>query len=91
MKTSELRAKSKQELKDLVLSLKKEQFNLRFQAATGALENLSRFKDVRRAIARAKTLMHEPEGVAKAAPKAKKEKAVAAPKKAAAKKTKAKE
>ncbi|MFO0389334.1 MAG: 50S ribosomal protein L29 [Alphaproteobacteria bacterium] len=91
MKTAELRTKSKAELKELVLNLKKEQFNLRFQAATGALENLSRFKDVRRTIARAKTLIDEPEGVVKAAPKAKKEKTTAAPKKAAAKKTKAKE
>lgn len=86
MKTAELRAKSKQELAELVLSLKKEQFNLRFQAATGALENIARFKEVRRTIARAKTLINEPEGAVKA-PKAKKE---AAPKKAAVKKPKAK-
>ncbi len=91
MKTAELRAKSKEELKELVLSLKKEQFNLRFQVATGALENMSRFKDVRRTIARAKTLISEPEGAVKAAPKAKTAKKAAAPKKAAAKKTKAKE
>ena len=91
MKTAELRAKSKEELKDLVLSLKKEQFNLRFQVATGAQDNMSRFKEVRKTIARAKTLMNEPEGAVKAAPKAKKEKKAAAPKKAAAKKTKAKE
>ena len=91
MKSSELRAKSKEELKELVLTLKKEQFNLRFQRATGAQENTARFKEVRRTIARANTLITEPEGAVKAkAPKAKKEKA-AAPKKAAAKKTKAKE
>ena len=59
MKTSELRPKSKEELKDLVLSLKKEQFNLRMQDATGALESKSRIKEVRRTIARAKTLMNE--------------------------------
>jgi large subunit ribosomal protein L29 len=59
MKTSELRAKSKEELQEIVLSLKKEQFNLRMQAATGALENRSRFKEARRTIARAKTLMNE--------------------------------
>ena len=83
MKIAELRAKSKEELKDLVLSLKKEQFNLRMQAATGALENRSRFTVARKTIARAKTLLNEPEGAAKpAAPKAKKE---AAPKKAAKK------
>lgn len=59
MKTSELRGKSKEELKGLVLDLKKEQFNLRMQDATGALENKSRIKEVRRTIARAKTLMSE--------------------------------
>jgi large subunit ribosomal protein L29 len=57
MKIAELRAKNNEELKDLVLSLKKEQFNLRMQESTGALENKSRFKDVRRTIARAKMLM----------------------------------
>ena len=57
MKTSELRTKSNDELKELVLGLKKEQFNLRMQASTGELENKSRFKEVRRTIARAKTLM----------------------------------
>jgi large subunit ribosomal protein L29 len=87
MKIAELRAKSKEELKDLVLSLKKEQFNLRMQAATGALEGQGRFRDARRTIARAKTLLGESAVAAKPAPKAKKEKP-AAPKKAAAKKVK---
>lgn len=82
MKIAELRAKSKEELKDMVLTLKKEQFNLRMQASTGALDNKSRFKEVRRDIARAKTLLNEE-------PKAVKAKA-AAPKKAAAKKATAK-
>jgi large subunit ribosomal protein L29 len=82
MKIAELRAKSKEELKDMVLTLKKEQFNLRMQASTGALDNKSRFKEVRRDIARAKTLLSEE-------PKAVKAKA-AAPKKAAAKKATAK-
>jgi len=59
MKTYELRTKGKEELKDLVLSLKKEQFNLRMQDATGALENKGRIKEVRKTIARAKTLMSE--------------------------------
>ncbi len=59
MKIAELRAKSKEELKDLVLGLKKEQFNLRMQAATGALASKSRVKEVRRTIARAKTLLTE--------------------------------
>ncbi len=83
MKIAELRAKSKEELKELVLSLKREQFNLRMQAATGALESQGRFKVTRKTIARAKTLLNEPEGAV--APKAKKP---AAPKKAAAKKAK---
>ncbi len=83
MKIAELRAKTKEELKDLVLSLKKEQFNLRMQASTGALENKGRFKEVRRTIARAKTLLiEEPKAVKAKAPKKAKE---AAPKKTAAK------
>lgn len=83
MKIADLRAKSKEELKGLVLDLKKEQFNLRMQASTGALDNKSRFKEVRRTIARAKTLLNEE-------PKAVKAKKEAAPKKAAAKKPAAK-
>ena len=74
MKTSELRTKSKEELKDLVLGLKKEQFNLRMQASTGELENKSRFKEVRRTIARAKTLMNEEPKAAAKKPAAKKTK-----------------
>ncbi|NBX03335.1 MAG: 50S ribosomal protein L29 [Alphaproteobacteria bacterium] len=57
MKIAEIRGKSAEELKGVLLSLKKEQFNLRFQAATGELANRSRFKDVRRAIARIMTVM----------------------------------
>ena len=56
MNAAELRAKSKEELKDLVLSLKKEQFNLRFQRASGQLQNTARVRVVRRDIARSKTL-----------------------------------
>lgn len=59
MKATELRAKGKDELKDLVLGLKKEQFNLRMQDATGALENKGRIKEVRKTIARAKTILSE--------------------------------
>ena len=84
MKIAELRAKSKEELKELVLSSKKELFNLRMQASTGALENQSRFSQVRKTIARAKTLLNEKPGAVK--PKAEKA-AKAAP---AKKKTKAK-
>lgn len=59
MKTAELRAKTKEELGELVLSLKKEQFNLRFQEASGTLESKARFRDVRKTIARAKTVLNE--------------------------------
>ena len=53
---SDLKALSDDQLGDEVLKLKKEQFNLRFQRATGQLENTSRVKIVRRDIARAKTI-----------------------------------
>lgn len=59
MKTSELRTKSGEELKDIILNSKKEQFNLRMQVATGSLENKQGFREARRTIARAKTLLHE--------------------------------
>ncbi len=59
MKAAELRGKSWEELKALLLELKKEQFNLRFQQATGQLENTARIRQVRRDIARIKTIMHE--------------------------------
>jgi large subunit ribosomal protein L29 len=85
MKMSELRAKSKEELKDMVLSSKKELFNLRMQSATGQLEKQNRFKEVRRTIAQVKTLLNEKPGAA-VKPAVKKEKAVA--KKPAAKKAK---
>ena len=56
MANSDLRAKTPDELKDQLLGLKKEQFNLRFQRATGQLENTGRITEVRRDIARLKTL-----------------------------------
>ena len=46
-------------LKEELLSLKKEQFNLRFQQATGQLEKSSRIRQVRRAIARVQTVLRE--------------------------------
>ena len=52
MKSADLRAKSKDELKDELISLRKESFNLRFQAASGQLENTSRCRQVKRSIAR---------------------------------------
>jgi large subunit ribosomal protein L29 len=57
MKASEVRAKSGDELREQLMQLKKEQFNLRFQKATGQLENTSRVRVVRRDIARIKTIL----------------------------------
>lgn len=59
MKAADLRAKSKDELRDELVSLKKEQFNLRFQAASGQLENTARVKQVRRDVARIQTILAE--------------------------------
>jgi large subunit ribosomal protein L29 len=56
MKPDDIRAMSIDQLDDEVLKLKKEQFNLRFQRATGQLENTSRVRQVRRDIARIKTV-----------------------------------
>jgi large subunit ribosomal protein L29 len=53
---SDLKVMSDDQLSDEVLKLKKEQFNLRFQRATGQLENSSRVRTVRRDIARVKTI-----------------------------------
>lgn len=53
------RAKSDDELESQLLDLKKEQFNLRFQQATGQLENTARFRQVRRDIARIRTVARE--------------------------------
>ena len=57
MKAVDLREKSQDELKGELADLKKEQFNLRFQAASGQLENTARVKEVRRDIARIKTTL----------------------------------
>ena len=57
VKAEELRAKTADELKDQLVDLKKEQFNLRFQAAGGQNENPARTKIVRREIARIKTVI----------------------------------
>jgi large subunit ribosomal protein L29 len=53
---SDLTSKSADQLQDELLNLKKEQFNLRFQRATGQLENTSRLREARRDIARIKTI-----------------------------------
>ncbi|MCA3407750.1 MAG: 50S ribosomal protein L29 [Roseomonas sp.] len=55
----DVRAKSADELNTMLLDLRKEQFNLRFQRATGQLEALSRIRQVRRDIARVKTIIGE--------------------------------
>ena len=54
--TGDLRAMSVDQLDDELLKLKKERFNLRFQRATGQLENTSRVREVRRDIARIRTI-----------------------------------
>ena len=56
MKVADVRAMTVDQIDDEVLKLKKEQFNLRFQRATGQLENTSRVREVRRDIARLKTV-----------------------------------
>jgi len=57
MKAEELRGKTPDQLKEQLLDLKKEQFNLRFQKATGQLENTARVREIRRNIARIKTVL----------------------------------
>ena len=57
VKAEALRAKTPDELKTQLVDLKKEQFNLRFQAAGGQVENPTRAKIVRREIARIKTVL----------------------------------
>ena len=59
MSVADFRAMSTDELGTKLLELKKESFNLRFQGASGQLENTSRVRMVRRDIARIKTLMGE--------------------------------
>ena len=63
VKANELRAQTPDQLADRLLDLKKEQFNLRFQKASGQLENTARVRQVRREIATIKTIL----GAARAA------------------------
>jgi large subunit ribosomal protein L29 len=67
VKAEELRAKTPDELKTKLIDLKKEQFNLRFQAAGGQVENPTRAKIVRREIARIKTVLGQIAGAENAA------------------------
>lgn len=59
MKAEDVRAKSADELSDQLNDLAKEAFNLRFQAASGQLENTSRVRAVKRDMARIKTILNE--------------------------------
>ncbi len=59
MNAHELRDKTPDQLRDELVNLKKEQFNLRFQAATGQIENPARMKTARRDAARVKTILNE--------------------------------
>jgi len=59
MKAEEVRAKTDDQLKEQLVGLRKEAFNLRFQAASGQLENTTRVRQVRRDIARIKTILNE--------------------------------
>jgi len=61
MKASELRDMTTEELTEKIGELKRELFNLRFQLATGQLDNPMRIKQVRKDIARAKTILRERE------------------------------
>ena len=58
-KASDIRAKTADELNTMLLDLRKEQFNLRFQRATGQTQATGRIQQVRRDIARVKTVLHE--------------------------------
>ena len=66
MKASDARTMTVDQLDDEVLKLKKEQFNLRFQRATGQLENTGRVREVRRDIARIKTVAAQKRAAEKA-------------------------
>jgi len=66
MKIADVRALTADQLEDEVLKLKKEQFNLRFQRATGQLENTARVRHVRKDIARVKTVARQKQAQAKA-------------------------
>ncbi len=66
MKADELKTKTPDQLRDSLVALKKEAFNLRFQQATGQLENTARMKAVRRDAARIKTVLNQKAALAAA-------------------------
>ncbi len=59
MNAAELRDQSPDQLREKLTDLKKEAFNLRFQQATGSMENTARMRQVRRDVARVKTILNE--------------------------------
>ncbi len=65
LKVDELRQLSDDQLGERLVELKKEQFNLRFQDATGQLQSTARVRQVRRAVARIKTLQNQRKASAK--------------------------
>ena len=71
MKAGQVRGMTEDQLGDELLKLKKEQFNLRFQAASGQLENTARVRQIRRDIARIKTISRQRPAAAKGEAKAK--------------------
>jgi len=66
LKTEDLRGRTVDELNDQLVALKKEQFNLRFQRASGQLENTARVRTVRRDIARIMTVLGQRQPAASA-------------------------
>jgi large subunit ribosomal protein L29 len=66
MKAEDIRQKTDDQLDDLLVDLRKEAFNLRFQKASGQLENTARMREVRRDIARIKTIAAQKRAAAKA-------------------------
>ena len=78
MKATELRTKTEDELRDSLVGLRKESFNLRFQRASGQLENTARVRTIRREIARIKSVLTERRASGAAPVKTTKGKTVAA-------------
>jgi len=58
-KAADLRSKSAEELNEEIVALRKEEFSLRMQRGTGQLSNTARFKQIRREVARIKTILNE--------------------------------
>ena len=66
MKIADIRSMTPDQLADNLINLKKEQFNLRFQKATGQLEKTARFNEIRKDVARIKTIARQKAADAKA-------------------------